>query len=90
MIGTYLLKLALLLPAIGVLAWLCLKLTRRMQQRLGGAGVARSVEVVETTMLSPTLRLAVLRFHGRDILVSVSRHGLTRLAEAPVRLELEP
>ena len=36
-------------------------------------------------MLSPTLKLAVLEFHGREILVSVSRGGLTRLAEGPAR-----
>ena len=37
-------------------------------------------------MLSPTLRLAVIEFHGREILVSTSRNGLTRLAEAPARV----
>jgi flagellar protein FliO/FliZ len=36
-------------------------------------------------MLSPTLKLAVIEFHGREILVSASRNGLTRLAEAPAR-----
>jgi flagellar protein FliO/FliZ len=36
-------------------------------------------------MLSPTLKLAVIEFHGREILVSVSRSGLTRLSEAPSR-----
>jgi len=36
-------------------------------------------------MLSPTLRLAVIEFHGREILVSTSKGGLTRLAEAPAR-----
>ena len=35
-------------------------------------------------MLSPTLKLAVIEFHGREILVSASRNGLTRLAEAPL------
>ena len=45
----------------------------------------KAVRVVETTMLSPTLKLAVIEFHGREILVSASRQGLTRLAEAPAR-----
>jgi flagellar protein FliO/FliZ len=36
-------------------------------------------------MLSPTMRLAVLEFHGREILVSTSKAGLVRLAEAPAR-----
>jgi flagellar protein FliO/FliZ len=43
------------------------------------------VRIVETQMLSPTLKLAVIEFHGREILVSVSRSGLARLAEAPAR-----
>ena len=36
-------------------------------------------------MLSPTLKLAVIEFHGREILVAASRGGMTRLAEAPAR-----
>lgn len=80
----YILKLLVLLPLIAGLAWACLKLARRMQEKAGGTG-AKSIRIVETTMLSPTLRLAVIEFHGREILVSASRQGLTRLAEAPAR-----
>lgn len=81
----YILKLAILLPAIALLAWGCLLLARRMQERAGIGQGSRSIRIVETTMLSPTLKLAVIEFHGREILVSVSRSGLTRLAEAPAR-----
>lgn len=82
----YLLKLLILLPLIGVLIWGSLKLAKRLQGQFGApAGTAKAVRVVETTMLSPTLRLAVIEFHGREILVSTSRNGLTRLAEAPAR-----
>ena len=31
------------------------------------------------------MRLAVIAFHDREILVSASKHGLVRLAEAPAR-----
>lgn len=86
--GWYLLKLVILLPLIGVLAWGCLWLARRMQERVGTPAAGRSVRVVETLMLSPTLRLAVIEFHGREILVSASRQGLTTLAEAPARADL--
>lgn len=84
----YLLKLVILLPLIGGLIWASLKLMQRMQARYGvvGESVPRSVRIVETTMLSPTLKLAVIEFHGREILVSASRGGLTRLAEAPARV----
>ncbi len=82
----YVIKLVILLPLIGAAAWGTLKLAQKLQTRLGTApGTARSVRVIETTMLSPTLKLAVIEFHGREILVSASRQGLTRLAEAPAR-----
>jgi len=82
----YVLKLILLLPLIGLMIWGSLKLTQRLQGRFGAPqGGTRAVRIVETTMLSPTMRLAVIEFHGREILVSTSRHGLTRLAEAPAR-----
>jgi flagellar protein FliO/FliZ len=83
----YVVKLLVLLPLIGLMIWGTLKLAQRMQGKLGSpsAGGAKAVRIVETTMLSPTLRLAVIEFHGREILVSTSRAGLTRLAEAPAR-----
>lgn len=82
----YVMKLIVLLPLIGAAAWGTLKLAHKLQARIGAApGTARSVRIIETTMLSPTLKLAVIEFHGREILVSASRQGLTRLAEAPAR-----
>ncbi len=86
----YLLKLAIVLPLIGALIWGSLKLLQKMQARYGiAAPGGRSVRIVETVMLSPTLRLAVIEFHGREILVSTSRQGLVRLAEAPARERAE-
>jgi flagellar protein FliO/FliZ len=81
----YILKLVILLPLIGGLAWACLRFAHRMQAKVGGGAGGKAVRIVETTMLSPTLKLAVLEFHGREILVSVSRQGIARLAEAPAR-----
>ena len=81
----YILKLVVLLPAIALLAWGCLRFAHKMQAKVGGGTGGKAVRVIETTMLSPTQKLAVIEFHGREILVSVSRHGLARLAEAPAR-----
>ncbi|WP_347304356.1 flagellar biosynthetic protein FliO [Croceibacterium sp. TMG7-5b_MA50] len=82
----YSLKLLILLPLIGGLIWGSLKLAQRMQGTIGAPKAGgRAVRVVETVMLSPTLRLAVLEFHGREILVATGRGGVTRLAEAPAR-----
>ena len=81
----YILKLLVLLPLIAALAWGSLKLARGAQDRMTAKQGPRSVRVVETQMLSPTLKLAVIEFHVREILVSVSRGGIARLAEAPAR-----
>lgn len=88
--GWYILKLVLLLPLIAGLVWGSLKLAAKAQARLAPTPQGgKAVRVIETTMLSPTLKLAVIEFHGREILVSASRSGLTRLAEAPAR-EVQP
>jgi flagellar protein FliO/FliZ len=82
----YVVKLILILPLIGGLIWGSLKLMQKMQAKYGVApGSAKAVRVIETTMLSPTLKLVVIEFHGREILVSAGRNGLTRLGEAPSR-----
>ena len=86
----YVIKLLILLPIMGGLIWGSLKLAQKMQIKLGAAPQGgKAAKIVETTMLSPTLKLAVIEFHGREILVSVSRQGLTRIAEAPARALLE-
>ena len=85
----YILKLLVLLPLIAALAWGSLKLARGAQDRLTAKQGPRSVRIVETQMLSPTLKLAVIEFHGREILVSVSRGSIARLAEAPARPQSE-
>lgn len=83
----YLLRLALLLPLLGGLIWGSLWLTRWLQTRLqGGAlgqGGGRHLQLVETSLIAPGMKLAVVRFHDREILLGLSRHGLVRLSEAP-------
>lgn len=85
----YVVKLLILLPVIAGMVWGSLKLSQVMQNRMRGPAGRRSVRIVETVMLSPTMRLAVLEFHGREILVSTSRHGMVRLAEAPAAAVVE-
>lgn len=81
----YLAKLVVLLPLIAGMVWGSLRLARRLEGRLSGGEGSSRLRVIETRMLSPTLRLAVIAFHDREILVSTSRGGLVRLAEAPAR-----
>ncbi|WP_333839771.1 flagellar biosynthetic protein FliO [Novosphingobium sp.] len=84
----YLVKLAILLPLIGGLAWGSLRLAKRFEGKFATTQGERTIKVIETQMLSPTLRLAVIAFHDREILVSTSKNGLVRLAEAPRRPEV--
>lgn len=82
----YLLRLALLLPLLGGLIWGSLWLTRYVQTRLGGqvaGGGGRQLQLVETSLIAPGVKLAVVRFREREILLGLSRHGMVRLAEAP-------
>lgn len=83
----YLVRLALLLPVLAGLIWGSLWLTRWLQTRLGqtpGAGHGeRQLQLVHTSMIAPGMKLAVVRFHDREILLGCTRHGLVRLSEAP-------
>ena len=86
----YFLRLALLLPLLALLIWGSLKLTRYLQGRMVGMqGKTRSVQLLETTLLSPGLKLAVVQFHDREILLGCSRQGLVRLGETEARIELD-
>ncbi len=81
----YVLKLLLLLPLLGGMIWGSLWLTRKVQGSIaaGARRETRSARLVETTMIGPGMRLAVIEFRGREILVGATRQGLVRLAESP-------
>lgn len=81
----YLLRLALLLPLLAGLIWGSLWLTRWLQTRLHctpgtGAG-GRQLQLVETSLIAPGMKLAVVRFHDREVLLGLSRQGPVRLSE---------
>lgn len=77
----YTLKLLLLLPLLAGLVWGSLWLTRKMQARMVAPGGEKAARLVETTFLAPGIRLAVIEFRGREILVGATKQGLVRLAE---------
>jgi len=81
----YIVKLLILLPLIGALAYASLRFAKHMQGRMVGNQGDRIAKIVESSMLSPGLKIAVIEFHGREILVSASRNGLVALADAPAR-----
>lgn len=79
----YILRLLILLPLIGGMAWGSLWLWKRVQMGvpLAGAKQARAVEMVGVLPLGPGTKLAVVEFAGQQILLSISRTGVTRLAD---------
>jgi flagellar protein FliO/FliZ len=82
----YFLRLALLLPLLGGLIWGSLWLTRWLQTRLHAAPAVqsgRNLQLVQTSLIAPGMKLAVVRFHDREILLGCTRQGMVRLGEAP-------
>jgi len=77
MMWAYVLKLVVLLPLVCGLMIGCLYLWRKLESRLPGQTGERMLTVKETMMVSPGLKLAVLEFEGRKLLVSVGRGGVT-------------
>ena len=77
MMWTYVLKLIVLLPLVCGLMIGCLWLWRKLESRMPGQPANRLLKVQESMMISPGLRLAVLEFEGRKLLVSVGRGGVS-------------
>lgn len=82
MMWSYILKLVILLPLVCGLMVGCLYLWRRLEQRLPGNTGERLLSVRETMPIAPGLKLAVLEFEGRRLLVSVARTGVTLIDKA--------
>lgn len=76
MMWSYVLKLVVLLPLVCGLMIGCLYLWRRLESRMPGKPTSRMIAVKETMMISPGLRLAVIDFEGKRLLVSVGRGGV--------------
>ena len=76
MMWSYILKLVVLLPLVCGLMIGCLYLWRRLESRMPGKPTSRMIAVKETMMISPGLRLAVIDFEGKRLLVSVGRGGV--------------
>lgn len=80
----YVIKMLALLPLMAAMIWGSLWLTKRLQSRLHGAPQQRRAKLVETSMIAPGMRLAVVEFGGKAVLIGASKGGLTRLSEAPL------
>ncbi|WP_174286037.1 flagellar biosynthetic protein FliO [Sphingomonas bacterium] len=82
MLWSYVLKLVVLLPLVCGLMVGCLVLWRKFETRMPGKPANRMVTVRETMMVSTGVKLAVIDFEGRRLLVSVARNGVTLIDKA--------
>jgi flagellar protein FliO/FliZ len=79
----YILRLFILIPLVGGLAWGSLWLWRRVQLGLPLKGAAvRPVRIVDVLPLGTSGKIAVVHFGGRELLIAVSRAEISVLAEA--------
>jgi flagellar protein FliO/FliZ len=79
----YLLRLLLLVPLVGGLAYGSLWLWRRVQPGIAIGNRQRAIKIVDAIPMGATGRLAVVEFANRHILISVSRGRIEKIAEAP-------
>lgn len=81
MIVEYFVRLFLLIPLIGGLAWGSLWLWKRVQLGLPVKSECnRPVRVVDAVALGANGKLLVVEFNGDTLLLGVSRSGISRLA----------
>lgn len=78
----YLLRLLLLIPLVGALAWGTLWVMRRLQPGLAVGRRERLVKVVDAAPLGAMSRLAVVEFGGKRLLLAVSRGRVDLIAES--------
>ena len=81
MMVDYLLRLLLLVPLVGGLAFATLWLYRRLQPGMSFGTRERAVRVIDAAPLGAMTRLAVVEFAGKRILLAVSRGRVDKIAE---------
>ena len=78
----YILRLFILIPMVGGLAWGSLWLWRRVQLGLPVQGaLAKPARMVDVMPLGTSGKLAVVEFGGRELLIAVSRNQISLIAE---------
>lgn len=78
----YLLRLVILLPLVGALAWGSLWLWRKVQGGLPAMRVQdKAVRIIDAVPMAAGSKLAVVRFDDRNLLVAVTRTQVTLLSE---------
>ena len=79
----YILRLLVLVPLVGGLAWSSLWMWKRVQAGLPQARRSdQTVRVTESLSMGSSGKLAVVEFAGRQLLIAVSRSGISLIADA--------
>jgi flagellar protein FliO/FliZ len=81
MMWAYILKLVILIPLVGGLAYGSLWLWRRVQPGMAFTQRARMVKLVDAIPMGTSGKLAVVDFAGKRLLLGVSRTGITLISE---------
>jgi flagellar protein FliO/FliZ len=85
-LGWYFLKLLVLLPMVGGMAYGALWLWRKYQPGMLGAGQRdRAVKLIDVLPMGTLGKLAVVEFGGKQLLLSVSRGKVEKVAETDAR-----
>lgn len=78
----YFLKLVVLLPVVGGMAFGCLWLYRKYQPGMIAAQANRSLKLLEALPMGTSGKLAVVEFEGKKLLLSVTRGQIQKIAES--------
>jgi flagellar protein FliO/FliZ len=78
----YFLKLVILLPVVGGMAFGCLWLYRKYQPGMLAGQQNRSLKLLEALPMGTFGKLAVVEFEGKKLLLSVTRGQIQKLAES--------
>lgn len=81
----YFLKLLILLPMVGGMAYGALWLWRKYQPGMLGAQADRRIKLLEALPMGTFGKLAVVEFEGQRLLLSVTRNKIEKLAESDPR-----
>lgn len=82
----YFVKLIILLPLVGGMAFGALWLWRKYQPGMIGGQGDRILRIVEALPMGTSGRLAVVEFEGKRLLLSVTRGKIEKIAEGDGRV----
>lgn len=85
MMTAYLLKLIVMVPLVGGLAFGALWLWRKVQPGMALGQRERMVKLVDAVPLGATGKLAVVEFAGKRLLVAVSRGRIELISESEIQ-----